>query len=156
MNTVIAQITIDPGGLVSIKNGTSMYIDMDFKINAIDGSSGYFSDQTKAAIMLRRSRGTLRNQMFEYGLIESREINGVLWVYEDEYSMHSAEHVGKNGLVKASITQVAAGWKLSIDSCMAGADVNSIELILKTFAAATKRGTNFVKRGQEVYQIAAA
>lgn len=41
-----AQFTIDPGGLVSIKNGTTMQINMDLKINAIDGSSGYFSDQT--------------------------------------------------------------------------------------------------------------
>lgn len=41
-----AQLTIDPGGLVSIKPGGEMYIGMDFKINAINGSSGYFSDQT--------------------------------------------------------------------------------------------------------------
>lgn len=40
------QLTIDPGGLISIKDGSTMYIDMNFKINAIDGSSGYFSDQT--------------------------------------------------------------------------------------------------------------
>ncbi len=45
-NNVRAQLTIDPGGLVSIKDGSTMYIDMNFKINAIDGSSGYFSDQT--------------------------------------------------------------------------------------------------------------
>jgi len=43
-----AQFTIDPGGLVSIKDGSSMYIDMDFKINAVNGSSGYFSDQTNS------------------------------------------------------------------------------------------------------------
>lgn len=42
----VAQLTIDPGGLVSVKNGTTMYIGTDFKINAINGSSGYFSDQT--------------------------------------------------------------------------------------------------------------
>ena len=48
-NTVTAQLTVDPGGLVSIKNGTSMYIDMDFKINAINGSSGFFSDQTTSS-----------------------------------------------------------------------------------------------------------
>lgn len=45
-NGLTAQFTIDPGGLVSIKQGSSMYIGMNFKINAINGSSGYFSDQT--------------------------------------------------------------------------------------------------------------
>ena len=40
------QFTVDPGGLVSIKQGSTMYIDMDFKVNAVNGSSGYFSDQT--------------------------------------------------------------------------------------------------------------
>jgi hypothetical protein len=44
--SMLGQLTIDPGGLVSIKDGSTMYIGMDFKINAIDGSSGYFSDQT--------------------------------------------------------------------------------------------------------------
>ena len=41
-----AQLTIDPGGLISIKQGSSMYIGTDFKINSVSGSSGYFSDQT--------------------------------------------------------------------------------------------------------------
>ncbi len=41
-----AQLTIDPGGLISIKQGSSMYIGTDFKINAINGGSGIFSDQT--------------------------------------------------------------------------------------------------------------
>ena len=45
LNTIKAQLTIDPGGLVAIKDGSTMYIDMDLKINAVNGSSGYFSDQ---------------------------------------------------------------------------------------------------------------
>ncbi len=45
-DTSNAQLTIDPGGLISIKQGSSMYIGTNFKINAINGSSGYFSDQT--------------------------------------------------------------------------------------------------------------
>lgn len=43
-----SQFTVDAGGLVSIKQGSSMYINMDFKINAVNGSSGYFSDQTNS------------------------------------------------------------------------------------------------------------
>lgn len=43
---IYAQLTIEPGGLVSIKDGTTMYIGTDFKIYSINGSSGYFSDQT--------------------------------------------------------------------------------------------------------------
>lgn len=49
LEVAYAQLTIDPGGLVAIKNGSSMQIDMDLKINAINGSSGYFSDQTTSS-----------------------------------------------------------------------------------------------------------
>lgn len=45
-NTAFAQLTIDPGGLISIKQGSTLYVGTNFKINAINGSSGYFSDQT--------------------------------------------------------------------------------------------------------------
>jgi len=46
VNTAFAQLTIDPGGLISIKQGSTLYVGTNFKINAINGSSGYFSDQT--------------------------------------------------------------------------------------------------------------
>jgi len=41
-----AQMTIDPGGFITILEGGTIYIGTDLNINSINGASGYFVDRT--------------------------------------------------------------------------------------------------------------
>ena len=43
---IMAQFTVAPGGYITIKEGSTLKIDMDLNIESIPGSSGYLVDQT--------------------------------------------------------------------------------------------------------------
>lgn len=46
MYTVLAQLCIHPGGAVTVKNGTSLFVGTDLSIHSTDEGSGYLVDQT--------------------------------------------------------------------------------------------------------------